>query len=112
MLDSGSLIPKETMAAGTQGLITSQTALEFAVSIARVTPPRLGYAIGTGIARWISSRADTVLVRAVRANQWIIAGKTDSSRFLDQAVQAVFRNSARSIYELYHYNQHLRSADQ
>ena len=106
------LFSQLTMAASTQGLITSQTALEFAVSIARVTPPGPGYAIGKGIARWLSSRADSALVRAVRANQWVVAGKTDSSHFLDQAVQAVFRNSARSIYELYHYNQHLRAADQ
>jgi phosphatidylinositol dimannoside acyltransferase len=99
------------MAASTEGLITSQTALKCAVSIARVTPAWLGYAIGRWIARWLSSRTDSALVRAVRANQWVIAGKINSPRFLDQAVQAVFQNSARSIYELYHFNQRPRAAD-
>ncbi len=100
------------MATSIERLITSQAALKFAVSIAQATPPRLGYAIGTVIARWISSRTDTGPVMAVRANQWVIAGKISSSRILDQAVQTVFWNSARSIYELYHYIQRPRAVDQ
>jgi lauroyl/myristoyl acyltransferase len=100
------------MAASIERLITSQTALRFAVSIAQITPARFGYAISRVIAQWISSRSNTGPVTAVRANQWVIAGKTDSARFLDQAVQAVFQNSARSIYELYHYIQHPRAVDQ
>ncbi len=99
------------MAANTEGLITGQTALKFAVFIARVTPPGLGDAIGRLIARGISSRTDSALVSAVRANQWVVSGKIESSKILDQVVKAAFRNSARSIYELYHYNQRPRAAD-
>ncbi len=99
------------MAASLEQLITSQAALKLAVTIAQATPPQPGYALGRLIARWISSRRDSGPVRAVRANQWIIAGRKSSPQFLDQAVLAVLRNSARSIYELYHTLQHPRALD-
>ena len=43
------------------------------------------------------------MVRAVRANQWVINGETLDKEALDSAVFATFRNSARSIFGLYHY---------
>ncbi len=43
------------------------------------------------------------MVRAVRANQWVISGETLDKKALDQAVYETFRNSARSIFDLYHY---------
>ena len=100
------------MAASIERLITSPTALKLAASIARATPPRLGYSIANWAAAWIASQHDTEMVRAVRANQWIVADGRISSQLLDQAVQAVYWNSARSIYELYHYVQNTRAAGQ
>jgi lauroyl/myristoyl acyltransferase len=84
-------------------LINSRRGLTLAVSVARATPPWLGYTIARLAARWISSQRDSALVRAVRTNQWVVTGETLTPEALDQAVQAVFLNSARSIYELYHY---------
>ena len=43
------------------------------------------------------------MVRAVRANQWVISGETLDKKALDQAVYETYRNSARSIFDLYHY---------
>jgi lauroyl/myristoyl acyltransferase len=86
-------------------LINSRTGLKMAVSVARATPPWLGYTIARLVARWISSQDDTELVKAVRTNQWVVTGETLNNKDLDQAVRAVFGNSARSIYELYHYIQ-------
>ncbi len=93
------------MATNIEQLINSPGGLKVAVSIARYTPPGLGYSVARWAAGWISSRRDSGLVRAVRSNQWIVTGEKSSSRSLDQAVQAVFQNSARSLYELYHYLQ-------
>ena len=90
------------MAFSIERLINSPVALKIAASIAQVIPPRLGYSIARLAARWISSRHDSGLVRAVRSNQWVIAGEESTSQSLDLAVQAVFRNSAHSIYDLYH----------
>jgi KDO2-lipid IV(A) lauroyltransferase len=93
------------MATSIERLINSPVALKFTASIAQAIPPRLGYSIARLAARWISSQRDSGQVRAVRSNQWIIAGERSCSHSLDLAVQAVFQNSARSIYELYHYGQ-------
>jgi len=86
-------------------VIGSQSGLNLAASLARAAPPWLGYAIASVAARWISSRRHSEAVRAVRANQWVVAGEKLSRDALDQAVQGVFHNAARSIYELYHYVQ-------
>lgn len=86
-------------------LNNSPAVLQFAARLARAAPPGLGYTIASLAARWIASRRDSGLVRAVRSNQWVVSGEEGSSHSLDQAVRAVFRNSARSIYELYHYIQ-------
>jgi phosphatidylinositol dimannoside acyltransferase len=86
-------------------LINSPAALNIAASIARATPPGPGYAIARWAARWISSHRDSGQARAVRSNQWVISGEQSSSRTLEGAVRTVFQNSARSIYELYHYDQ-------
>jgi lauroyl/myristoyl acyltransferase len=93
------------MVTSIERLINSPVALKFAISIAQATPPSLGYPVAKLAARWISSDRDSAQVKAVRSNQWVIAGEGSSSQSLDQAVQAVFQNSARSIYDLYHFGQ-------
>jgi len=90
--------------------INSRIGLELVFALARATPPWLGYGIARLVARWIASRPDSGLVRAVRSNQWVTtAGKLDP-KALDQAVRDVFHNSARSVYELYHHIQKLNTA--
>jgi lauroyl/myristoyl acyltransferase len=49
-------------------------------------------------------------VRTVRANQWVVRGKTLQGEALDQAVLDTLRNAARSIYDLYHYGQDPKGA--
>jgi len=96
---------QRTMANSIERLTNSPMALKFAAAIAQVTPPELGYSISRLAARLISSRRDSRQVRAVRSNQWVVAGEKASSQSLDLAVQTVFQNSAHSIYDLYHYGQ-------
>jgi lauroyl/myristoyl acyltransferase len=93
------------MTARIERVINSQSGLNLAAYLARAAPPWLGYALATVAARWISSRRHSEAVKAVRANQWVVGGEKQSPDALDQAVQSVFRNAARSIYELYHYVQ-------
>jgi len=85
--------------------LDSPSGLRLAASVARSTPRRLGYPIARMAGYWISSRRSSDAVRAVRANQWVVSGKQATKAELDQAVRAVFRNSALSIYELHHYVQ-------
>ncbi len=93
------------MVASIEQVIGSTGALKLAVSIARATPPGLGYPIARLAAGWISARRNSSLVRAVRSNQWVVAGEIGAPQLLDQTVKAVFRYSGYSIYELYHHIQ-------
>ena len=90
--------------------INSRIGLKLGFTIARLTPPWLGYAIARVAAWRISSRRDSELVKAVRSNQWVVSGGKLTQKILDQAVRGVFHNSARSVYDLYHHIQDLKSA--
>jgi KDO2-lipid IV(A) lauroyltransferase len=90
--------------------IKSQFGLKLGFAIARVTPPWLGYKIARIAARWISSRSNSDMVRAVRSNQWVVAGGQINQDALDLTVRNVFQNYARSFYELYHHIQDLNTA--
>ena len=50
------------------------------------------------------------MVQAIRANQWVARGEVLDKQALDRAVQETLCNSARSIFDLYHYNLNPRSA--
>ncbi len=45
----------------------------------------------------------TSLVRAIRANQWVVSGETLSRGALDKVTTEVLRMFGRSLYEFYHY---------
>lgn len=93
-------------------LLNSQIGVKLAYFLARTTPGWLGYSLARLVALWLSSRRNSERVRAVRSNQWIVAGGIKSNELLDKRVQMVFQNSARSIYELYHNLQNLVEIDQ
>ena len=42
------------------------------------------------------------MVKAVRANQWVVSGERLGGKDLDQQVRNTFRNTAHSIYDLHH----------
>jgi lauroyl/myristoyl acyltransferase len=86
-----------------QQVINSRYGISILSTIAGLIPVRLGYRLADLVAAQIAAHPDTLLVRAVRANQWVINGETLKEESLERAVQATFRNSARSIYNLYHY---------
>lgn len=84
-------------------VINSRVGLGLALGLGRTLPPSLGYRLAHLIADRIASRRNLSIVKAVRANQWVISGGTLSSEQLDRTVQEVFRHTAHSIYTLYHY---------
>lgn len=86
-----------------QQLINSSISLRLASALARSMPPRPGYRIACGIAALMARRRNSGLIRAVRANQWVVSGGTLDARALDQAVQRALRYSAHSLFDLYHY---------
>ncbi len=91
------------MASSIDRIIYSSAGLRFVEALARAVPPRVGHSAGNLIARWLASRKDSQLVRAVRTNQQVISGDSLSPSEGDEALLEVYRNAARSQYDLYHY---------
>lgn len=86
-----------------QQVINSSFGLRLVSVLARTLPPRLGHSIADTVAEGIARRRDSPLVRAVRANQWVVRGERLEAEALTQAVRDTFRHSAHSIFDLYHY---------
>ena len=91
------------MAVDIQQIINSGFGIGLFSSVARLIPIRYGHRLASFAADRIAAHSDSRMVRAVRANQWVISGETLDKQALDQAVRETFRNSARSIFDLYHY---------
>lgn len=86
-----------------QKIINSSIGIQLAQFIGRALPPRLGYPFANFIGEQIASRPRSKIVQAVRANQWVLHGADLDNQALDRAVCETFRQSARSIYDLYHF---------
>lgn len=86
-----------------QQVLNSSLSLRLASTLAGRLPPRVGYGMAYAIARQIARQRHSNVVRAVRANQWVIHGEVMDGETLDHVVGETFHYWARSIFDLYHY---------
>jgi len=85
-----------------QGIINSRLGVGLALWLGRVMPPSLGYRLGDLLADRVASRRSWDLVRAVRANQWVVGRSEVAADALDQGVRDTFRHTAHCLYDHYH----------
>lgn len=85
-----------------QDVINGALGVSLAYELAQVLPPRLGGWFTDRIGGAMARFKRTGLVRAARANQWIVQGGRLSTAQLDQATRAVFQSTARNQYDYYH----------
>ncbi len=88
-----------------QQVINSSLSLRFVSVLAQRLSPQLGHRIAYYVAEQIARRPNSQVVRAVRANQWVISEESLDKEELDLAVCETLRHSARCIFDLYHYIQ-------
>ncbi|HEY5981839.1 MAG TPA: hypothetical protein VIU38_00075 [Anaerolineales bacterium] len=88
----------------------SQLVINLLSTVAGKLPQRTGYQVADLAAVIISQQKNSKLVRAIRANQWVISGERLGREELEAAVRATLRHSARAIFDLYHYVQNLAAA--
>jgi KDO2-lipid IV(A) lauroyltransferase len=88
---------------GLQQIINSSLSLRLVSVLAQRLSPRLGYSFAHFVGDQIARQRNSRLVRAVRANQWVIRGENLDGEALDRVVRETFHNWARSIFDLYHY---------
>jgi len=90
------------MTTDTRRLVNSSFGVGLAALLARTAPPWLGLRIAHFAADRIAGRKDWPMVKAVRANQWVVSGGSLRGKELDCQVQRTLRNTACSIYDLHH----------
>jgi len=98
------------MAIDWQRFLSDEIGVRLAKAIGQACPARLGYALADVIADRIAANRNSRIVRAVRANQWVVRGKQPEDEGLDQAVREVLHHAARSVFELYRGLAHPREA--
>ncbi len=85
-----------------QRIINSRFGIAFGFMLSRL-PLAVGYRVAQWTADSISLRKEYQGVQAVRANQWIVHDRKISAAELDHLVRDTFRNSARGLYEFWHF---------
>jgi lauroyl/myristoyl acyltransferase len=89
-----------------QDLINSRFGIGIVLALGKIIPPKTGYRLGEKIARIIVSFRNNPMVKAVRANQWVVSGKKLDTRQLDEITLKTFQHTANCLYDLYHYLPH------
>jgi KDO2-lipid IV(A) lauroyltransferase len=90
------------MALRLQDLVNSRLGIGFALAFGRLLPPAIAYRLIPVLADRVSRRRNSAMIRAVRANQWVVHGGQVSDEQLDGLVRDTFRHTARCLYDLYH----------
>lgn len=97
------------MAINVRNLINSSFGVNTALWLGRTTPDRIGKRLARLAGEWIASHRDWEMVKAVRANRWVVSGGELQGAELDEAVRATFRHTANSLFTLYHHFQNLEA---
>ena len=84
-------------------IINSRLGIGIVLSIAKNTSTKTGYKLANFAADFLCKHPNARLIRAARANQWVITGEKLSKEELDVQVDQTIRNTAHSIFEFYHY---------
>ena len=85
-----------------QTFINSRFGIGLILAIGKLIPPKFGFILADWAAKKIASRKESQMVRALRANQWIVTGQKLTAEELDAQVQDTFCHIAHVQYDLYH----------
>jgi lauroyl/myristoyl acyltransferase len=86
-----------------QRFYMSRFGVSLAASLAAKFKPGIAYRFSRALSRMIASQRRLSIVRAVRANQWVVAQGRLKLEQLDRRVEQVFFSRFQSIYDLHHY---------
>jgi len=85
-----------------QSLINGPFGVGAIITIGKIIPPAIGYPLAEKIALRLNKNKDSDMMRAARANQWVISGKTLTSSELDQRMRQTLIDASHWLYDFYH----------
>lgn len=77
--------------------------IHLAIFLGWLLPRRLGRWVATGIGNLLGNLRRNKMVKAIRANQYVIHGEEMSAEALDEIPQKVFVSAARCIFDYFHF---------
>jgi len=90
------------MAIKLQHLLNSRLSIALGYTLSKV-PTAIGYRVAHWLANFLASRKNNLMVRSVRANQWVVNDMRPTAQDLDLLVRRTYQSAARSLYEFWHY---------
>ncbi len=75
----------------------------FAMLIGRVLPRSWGLRLASGVGNILGSLKKNKMVKAIRANQYVIHNQQMSNEELDQAPKIIFRSAAKCMFDYFHF---------
>ena len=89
-----------------QTILNSSLGVGTSLVLGQIIPERIAYRFVNYVSRQVVSRPERIMVRATRANQWVIAGENISPEELDRRTFGVFCSIGRSLFDFYHNLHH------
>ncbi len=78
-------------------------AVQVGVFLGRVLPRPVGLKLADGIGKLLGKDKNNPMVRAIRANQWVIHGQALSPDQLDKLPVVVFQSAARCLFDYLYF---------
>ena len=95
-----------------QTILNSSLGVGASLLLGQIIPERAAYRFAHYVAKRIVSKPERIMVKATRANQWVVSGETLSATELDQRTLAVFGSIGCSLFDFYHnLNNHKKILD-
>ena len=85
-----------------QSFINGRFGIGLILALGKIIPSSIGYPLAEKISVLLSTQKDSDLVKAARANQWIISKRSLTSEELDKQTQETFRQTSRWLFDFYH----------
>jgi len=85
-----------------QSFINGRFGIGLILTLGKVIPPSIGYSLAEKVSLLLSAHKNSDIVRAARANQWIVSGRSLSSEELDAQTRETFRQTSRWLFDFYH----------
>jgi len=85
-----------------QSFINGRFGIGLILALGKIIPSSIGYPLAEKISVLLSAQKDSNLVKAARANQWIISKRSLTSEELDIQTQETFRQTSRWLFDFYH----------
>lgn len=86
-----------------QSLINSPLGIGLVLAIGKTLPQNHGLDLALRVGNQLAKRKNSPMVRATRANMWVVTGQKLSSKELDELTLENLQFTAQALYDFYHH---------